>query len=340
MTKKYNKIVFIMRGQIIHRAHEEIIKMAIEKGDEVFVIFGSADRPMSIRNPFNVSQRESMLRGFLESVEHFGSVKICSVKDNIYDSESWAREVEKVVGKEPNESVAIIGHKKDATTFYLDMFPEWEFIEVGELGVIDSTKIRETFFNKNYDRRWLEGVVSKSVLEWLDVYRGTESFIEYMKLKDFISKYREPYAGLPYEPTFVTADAVVVCQNRVLLVKRKAFPGKGLYALPGGFLDAKTDSSLLEASIRELYEETRISVAEKELRSSLRLSKVFDNINRSDRGRTITEAHFFKLQSNKLPKTRASSDASSVKWVPLSDLDSNNMFEDHYDIIKYFTSVD
>lgn len=340
MTKKYDKVVFIMRGQIIHRAHEEIIKMAFDTAEKVYIIFGSADRPMSIRNPFSVDQRQSMIDSFLDRIDPSGRIYVCAVRDNIYDSDAWARDVEKIVKKTPEQKVAIIGHKKDATTFYLDMFPEWDFVEVGDLGNIDSTKIRETYFNKNYDRRWLEGVVSKDVLDWLDVYRTTEPFNEYMKLKDFITKYREPYAGLPYEQTFVTADAVVVCQNRVLLVKRKAFPGKGLYALPGGFLDAKTDSSLLEAAVRELYEETRIKVAEKDLRSSLRLSKVFDNINRSDRGRTITEAHLFKLSSNELPKTRASSDASSVKWVPLSSIDSNNMFEDHYDIIKYFTSVE
>lgn len=340
MTKKYNLVVFIMRGQIIHKAHEEIIRRATELGKEVLVILGSFNRPMSLRNPFNFMVRREMLMQAMRVIPEFydKQIYISSVNDHTYDNVAWAQEVESVVANYASSNIAIIGHKKDSTSVYLDFFPDYELIEIENLGKIDSTKIRNEYFSEHYEPKWLEGVVSKSVLEFLDKYRETPEFIEYMNLKKFIERYQEPYKALPYAPIFLTADAVVVKSGRVLLVKRKAFPGKGLFALPGGFVDAYTDPSLYDAAVRELFEETRIRVSPEELNGSWKDVKTFDAIHRSDRGRTITEAHFFDLGQGKLPKVRAGSDASNCVWVPLSKLDPGNMFEDHYDIIKYFTS--
>jgi bifunctional NMN adenylyltransferase/nudix hydrolase len=73
-----------------------------------------------------------------------------------------------------------------------------------------------------------------------------------------IEKYKESWKAAPFPPTFVTVDAVVVQSGHVLLVKRKAMPGAGLWALPGGFLNQ--EETLLDGAIRELKEETKIKV--------------------------------------------------------------------------------
>ena len=52
----------------------------------------------------------------------------------------------------------------------------------------------------------------------------------------YIKRYKDIWADAPYAPTFVTTDAVVIQSGHVLLVKRRTAPGKGLWALPGGFL--------------------------------------------------------------------------------------------------------
>jgi 8-oxo-dGTP pyrophosphatase MutT (NUDIX family) len=49
--------------------------------------------------------------------------------------------------------------------------------------------------------------------------------------------FRAPWAGTPYPPIFVTADALMVRDNQVLLIRRGRMPGRGRLALPGGHVN-------------------------------------------------------------------------------------------------------
>jgi bifunctional NMN adenylyltransferase/nudix hydrolase len=187
---------------------------------------------------------------------------------------------------------------------------------------------------------FLEGVCAPSTIHFLHEFRKTENYHQLMREKRYIEDYQKQFSGLAYAPTFVTADAVVFQSGYVLLVKRKAEPGKGLLALPGGFLNASTDESLEDAAIRELYEETSINLPEKVLRKNIKNVKVFDAISRSARGRTITHAYNIVLDDGEwnLPKIKGGDDAEEVgtDWYPINNLDRSELFEDHYDIIKFF----
>jgi bifunctional NMN adenylyltransferase/nudix hydrolase len=93
-----------------------------------------------------------------------------------------------------------------------------------------------------------------------------------------------------------------------------------------------------DAALRELREETGIKVPEKVLRGSIVGSRVFDAIDRSQRGRTITHAFHIVLDDGEynLPKVKGSDDAAQAQWIPISKLNSEEIFEDHADIIAYF----
>ena len=110
-------------------------------------------------------------------------------------------------------------------------------------------------------------------------------------------------------------------------------PGRGLWALPGGFLNPK--ETLFDACIRELREETRLKVPEPVLRGSCHSQHTFDDPYRSARGRTITQAFYFQLKNDPkgLPKVKGGDDAAKAFWLPLAELDAKMMFEDHYAII-------
>jgi len=70
------------------------------------------------------------------------------------------------------------------------------------------------------------------------------------------------YDASKYERPSVTVDVVMMSLRQrdlqVLLVKRRAWPYEGMWAIPGGFVNI--DESLEEAAKRELQEETRMSI--------------------------------------------------------------------------------
>jgi bifunctional NMN adenylyltransferase/nudix hydrolase len=85
--------------------------------------------------------------------------------------------------------------------------------------------------------------------------------------------------------------------------------------------------------IRELREETGIKVPEPVLLGSITHNMVFDSIERSTRGRTITHAFRIDLESTELPKVKGADDAEKAKWVPVSEVKSELCYDDHFDIM-------
>ncbi|CAN7461539.1 NUDIX domain-containing protein [Phenylobacterium sp. LjRoot225] len=149
-----------------------------------------------------------------------------------------------------------------------------------------------------------------------------------------IDRYQTAWAGAPYAPTFVTVDAVVVQAGHVLGIRRKHAPGRGRLALPGGFVEPH--ERLEDAVARELAEETQIALPAAELKRLISARQVFDDPNRSDRGRTITHGFLIEIPDHGggLTAVEASDDAEHAFWTPVADLKPETMFEDHWDIVQ------
>jgi bifunctional NMN adenylyltransferase/nudix hydrolase len=118
------------------------------------------------------------------------------------------------------------------------------------------------------------------------------------------------------------------------LIKRKNHPGRGLWALPGGYFDLK-DGSLLEGCYRELKEETGLNVSLEEFKSMVVKTDIFDHPKRSLVARLITYLCVVKLNNNHMSQIEASDDASSAEWFDLSTVTgmANIMYDDHWHII-------
>lgn len=54
--------VFLARMQPVHNAHLFLVNKALEENDKVLVVLGSENKLDMIRNPFDISLREQMLR--------------------------------------------------------------------------------------------------------------------------------------------------------------------------------------------------------------------------------------------------------------------------------------
>ena len=145
------------------------------------------------------------------------------------------------------------------------------------------------------------------------------------------------YLSSPFPPVFVTADAVVTCSGHVLVVTRGGNPGKGLLALPGGFV--RSNERIKDAAVRELKEETRIKVDKPVLKRAIVDSEVFDYPARSERGRTVTHAFHIKLEG-KLPEVKltGADDAVKCQWMPFVEVmrRADEFFEDHIHIVNNF----
>lgn len=155
----------------------------------------------------------------------------------------------------------------------------------------------------------------------------------------YIEAYHQSWAVAPYPPVHVTVDALIRKDDRVLLIKRGGLPGRGQWALPGGFLDPH--ETVFAAALRELQEETGLSLLEEQALQCLKDQRVFDQPERSARGRTISHVFYFDLSVMDLPALEAGDDAAALKWtgVDCALKMRAHMFEDHYLMLHHFLST-
>jgi bifunctional NMN adenylyltransferase/nudix hydrolase len=356
-------LVFIGRFQPFHNGHKAVIEAALEQAKEVVVVVGSSFAARNIRNPFTFEERKAMIEACFTEAKYFNyegaqgriktsRVKVVPVSDFPYDDNKWVNAIQRIIDETvPHaKDVGLIGHSKDSTSYYLNIFPRWKnHVEVADVGGINATDIRTALFEPSVDstRFFKESIKLSMPVESFEtmgrqiVQHGVISpwfetlFQEYQMVK----KYKEAWKAAPFPPTFMTVDAVVVQSGHILLVKRGDMPGKGLWALPGGFLNQ--EETMLDGAIRELREETRIKVPVPVLKGSIKASKTFDAPNRSARGRTITQAFFIDLGVGELPKVKGSDDAEKAFWVPLNEVckQRDRFFEDHVHIIDHFVPI-
>jgi bifunctional NMN adenylyltransferase/nudix hydrolase len=350
-------LVFIGRFQPFHNGHKAVIDAALNQAKEVVVVVGSSFAARNIRNPFTFQERKAMIEACFDEPKHFNysgaqgrnktpRIHVIPVSDFPYDDNKWVNAIQRIVDETiPDaQDVGLIGHSKDSTSYYLNIFPRWKnHVEVGDVDGINATDIRKMLFEDTYggpekikavmpDRAYnrMTGFIMSNA-------RTNGPWDTLSKEYDMVKRYKEAWKSAPFPPTFMTVDAVVVQSGHILLVKRGDMPGKGQWALPGGFLNQ--DETMLDGAIRELREETRIKVPVPVLKGSIKSSKTFDAPNRSTRGRTITQAFHLDLGVGDLPKVKGADDAEKAFWVPFNQVKQEKMFEDHFHIIDNFINI-
>lgn len=339
----YDVIACIGRFEPFHNGHLSVVQRALTQCDRLILLIGSAHTTRSTRNPFSAAEREVMIRTALGADAE--RVVFRHLPDHLYNEGAWQADVQahvaaalSLLGKSGDDlRIGLIGHEKDASSWYLHAFPQWDLIDVPFASTLSATELRDHLFSdEDGALRLVEANVPKAVFDTFMAFRKTKTFAQLAEEYRHILAYKASWAAAPYAPTFVTVDAVLVHSGHVLLVKRGARPGKGLWALPGGFVEQ--DETLLNAVLRELKEETRLKLPVPVLKGSLKARQVFDEPNRSARGRTITHAFHFEFASGDLPAVRGSDDAARARWVPLAEARTLRefLFEDHYFILEHF----
>lgn len=339
----YDVLVFNGRFQPFHNAHFKTIEDALKVSRYVLISIGSANQPRTIKNPWTAEERMKMIFGCF-SEEDLPRIMVHSLQDNLYNEQQWIismqRAVERMVSSVAltKPKIGITGHYKDDSSYYLRLFPQWEYVPSQRMPDIDSTFIRDHLFGHQGIPIPGNFPLPYFVYQFLTNFcqQQKEAFQTLVKEWEYIKQYREQWSSVPFPPTFVVVDAVVIMSGHILLVRRRIEPGKNLWAFPGGFVNNK--ERLLNAMLRELKEETRIGLSVSVLEKSVVDVRTFDHPERSLRGRTITHAHLLRPPDGQLPRVKGGDDAKDVKWTALSAFEdmASQMFEDHHSIGSYF----
>ncbi|WP_236645371.1 bifunctional nicotinamide-nucleotide adenylyltransferase/Nudix hydroxylase [Aidingimonas lacisalsi] len=347
-SQDFDCLVFIGRFQPVHLGHLAVIHDALKRAHQVIVLVGSAWQARSLRNPWRFAERQDMIRGCFDDEDN-ERLEIEPLLDALYNDDVWVRDVQRKVrdiaspinGRLPR--IGLIGASRGQSSYYLTLFPQWESVSVPLVDGISATSIRERLFRSTSSA---DDYLSTGAAHDLppSVHQGLLSFIctdDYQNLREeqaLLDQYRQAWSQAPYPPIFVTVNAVVVQSGHVLLVKRTAAPGKGLLALPGGFINPH--ERLLDACLRELRERLRLKVPEPVLKGSLQGQRLFDEPHRSWRGRTLAEAFYFALRpEQQLPRLKPVKGGDHARWVALADLEPESLFEDHFFIIQNFLGL-
>ena len=121
----------------------------------------------------------------------------------------------------------------------------------------------------------------------------------------------------PSQP-IVGVGAVIICNGKILLEKRKNEPGRGKWSIPGGLVEL--GESVEQTVIREVKEETGLEVEKPEH------IDVVDNVIRDENGvvkyHFVIIDYFVKLKGGTL---EARSDAEELRWVAFDEVEKYDL---------------
>ncbi len=128
------------------------------------------------------------------------------------------------------------------------------------------------------------------------------------------------------ENPLVGVGAVIIQENRVLLIQRGTAPLLGEWSLPGGVLEC--GETLREAVAREAQEETGLLVETGEMLG------VYERIIRSDDGRVRYHYVLLDFLCRAVGgDLKAGSDAADVRWFTRDELLPLNLAYDASDVV-------
>jgi bifunctional NMN adenylyltransferase/nudix hydrolase len=312
-------VVVIARFDPVHAGHLKLLEQAAALAPHVVVLIGSANRPRGARHPWTLAEKQARIEATWTTRPP--RLTIAGISDHLYSPANWVAEVHgevaAVCGGDPSACrIGLLAGPQQQASRLQELFPRWEVITSRDSDLIDAQALRDQMFGPDQG----SGDAFKPVRE------------EYAFLRD----YWQRWSVAPYDVNFVTVDALVTHRDHVLLIRRGNHPGRGLLAIPGGFLDV--NERIHDAAIRELREETGLEIPHAEAVSALRRQECFDVPGRSLRGRTITHVFHFDLPGSVQPQVEAADDAAHAEWMPFSAVlqQEDQFFEDHFDILECF----
>lgn len=152
-----------------------------------------------------------------------------------------------------------------------------------------------------------------------------------------------------YPVAFHTVDIAVVrgtFNKELLLIKKKSELNGTVWRFPGGFVDVSDDSTE-EAAIRELQEETSLTLNGEDM-FYLGSKKILDPRFENTPHGILTSFYLVNINPKKVPM--AADDAAEIKWFKLEDLNETiinkvhhglwKMLKQHFDQYLYYKKLE
>jgi len=270
----------------------------------------------------------------------YPSAKIEAVQ-NFSNDEDWKERVNWNISWHANPEnlpVVIVGSSVRDNASYLHWFPQYELDLSTDLNPgLSASMLRERIYN----RQWID--VSKytdfKIHENIGSFMNTEAFTKCTNAYWGREDEKYDWAEASYPPIFVCVDSLVRKDYYILLIKRKS---NGLLALPGGHLDQH--ERLYDGAIRELREETELTLSDAQFKHYYKGMTTFDKPDRSeDRAfRVISHTSLFEIYDGTcfVLNPDGADDAILASMFDLSWIKANSelFHDDHWDIIRTLTN--
>lgn len=218
----FDYVVYIGRFQPFHQGHLASIKYGFSIAKKIIIVLGGYKLAPSLTDPWTTKERKNMI---MRSVERKELNRLCfvEVRDRLYNEELWKENVIQEVAliAKSTSKIAVIGHMKDASSYYLNIFPQWPFLETGNFYNLNSTHFRDQYFLNLHP---LYHGIPDAVQKILKTFRKKKLFKQLCEEKKFIQSNNAPNTINP-----------LICLrvgNYLCLEHRKHFPGKNQYSLP------------------------------------------------------------------------------------------------------------
>ncbi len=136
--------VYIGRFQPFHNGHKHVITQGLKYAKKMIILCGSANTEKSEKNPWTFEERKNCIQNSFSSKLN-RKITVFPINDYNDDIE-WANQIKILIANfsTSNNNIALIGHIKDQSSYYLKLFPQWQFLECKNYKKINATDIRKT----------------------------------------------------------------------------------------------------------------------------------------------------------------------------------------------------
>jgi bifunctional NMN adenylyltransferase/nudix hydrolase len=329
---KYDYAVLIGRFEPFHAGHLALCKHALERAESLIVVLGSAGASPSVKNPWDADTRARLIAKSLEAAGRSAPIFI-PLRDSAYNFPDWLKRLKAgVAAVAQGGRVAVVGHYRDSTSYYLDHFPEWELIVLGEQeGDVSASQIRKSVFAGEIQAA--RALLPAPVYDYLREWSLTPSYAELKRDYEAIQALGKSTIP-PF--TFRFAQPLARSGSAVLITTRGEAPGAGLLGLPEIALDpaAGNDAAgeLCLAELRRLG----LRPSPEEAATALSSLEIFASPNRDPRGACETLVFPFSLGTE--AGSREPEDPRA-RWFPIDRLPEaeGQFYADQNLIARHFT---